>query len=150
MFVPEGFDDIDAVPAAPAGRGDRDSVPEGRHTFRVARASDEGPKLVLALARQEFGEDDNRYGWVWVHAWTERDVGKRLLATFLRSIRMSLSSYRATTPEKLVGLVVDAEIVHVQKGDRTFTNVDAFLPPTAQPSKPTPSLSADYGDSIPF
>lgn len=149
MYWPEGFDDIDA-PAKPAGRGDRENVPEGRHTFRIARASEEGPKLKLAMARQEWGEDDNRYGWVWVHAYGDRPLGQRLLVSFLRSLGISQAAYKASKPEELVDRLVDAEIVHAQKGDRLFVNVDAFMPATAQARPPAPETVVDYGDSIPF
>lgn len=149
-------DDIEDInEPATGGRQERELVPEGRHTFRIVRASEDGPKFQLALCRQEFGEDDKRYAWVWCNAFRDKGPGKALVVSLLRALGISLKAFNASSPADLEGRVVDAEIYHRQT-NRLWVNVRAFMEPTATaaqaPKKKAPPKAAvtEADDSIPF
>ena len=138
-----------------AGTAERENVPEGRHRFDIVRASEDGPKLKIALARIEAGAIDARYGWVWVNAYRDRDIGKRIVASLARGLGLGPETWNATKVADLEGRQVDAEIVHRQT-DRLWVNVDRFYEPSQEatpaekPARKTAAAKATQSDDIPF
>lgn len=139
-----------------AGTPQRENVPEGRHRFEIVRASEDGPKLKLALAKVEGGELAKKYGWVWMNTPRDKDWGRRVVANLAAALGVSPADWKATKVADLEGRQVDAEIVHRQT-DRLWINVDKFYEPAAEaaaePPKPVrkPAAVPQIGeDDIPF
>lgn len=140
-----------------AATAERDPVPEGRHVFEIVRASEEGPKLKIALSRIEGGNLDKRYGWVWLTANRETEFGRRQVADLARGLVLSPPQWTATKVADLEGRQLEAEIVHRQ-ADRMWVNVERFYPlaaPVEPPPAPKPvskpaAAKALAEDDIPF
>lgn len=119
---------------------ERENVPEGRHRFEIVRASEDGPKLKLALSKVTDGELDKRFGWVWMNTPRDKDWGKRMVAGLAAALGLSPEAWKATKVADLEGRQVDAEIAHRQT-DRLWINVDRFYGPDAE-AKPQPATPA--------
>lgn len=156
------MDDVTAAePPAAAAAGQRDPAPEGTHLVRIARASEDGPKLKLALAVQKDGEDDKALGWIWFNPPRDRDWGKRLVGSLMAALGMSLAEWNATWASDLEDRLVEADVYHRLGADgRTFVNVRTFRAAVpkeeAKSSKAKPKTQAQKvvadlpEDDIPF
>lgn len=139
-----------------AGTVEREPVPEGRHRFEIVRASEDGPKLKLALSRVVAGELDKAHGWVFVTANRQTDFGKRQVADLARGLGLGPAEWNATKVADLKGRQVEAEIVHRQT-DRLWVNVDKFYAPDEVAEAPAPKPARKpaaaqqlAADDIPF
>lgn len=124
-----------------ANTATRDPVPEGRHRFEIVRASEDGPKLKLALCRLEGTDQDKRFAWVWVDAFRDKDWGRRLVASLAGGLGIAPGEWNATKVADLEGRVVEAEIYHKQAATALFVNVSSFHKPEAAP-EPKPARKA--------
>lgn len=143
-------------PRPAAGTPEREPVPEGRHVVEIVRASEEGPKLKVALSRVEGGDLDKRYGWVFVTANRETEFGQRQAADLARGLGLSPAAWNRTKPADLEGRQLEADIVHRQT-DRLWVNVDKFhaLATVAEVTPPKPARKPAAAqqladDDIPF
>jgi hypothetical protein len=142
-----------------SARPDRELVPEGRHSFQIDRANENGPIVTVVLAHA-----DNRYRWVWCRMLQDREIGRRIASSLRVALGISAEEWKRAAIDDLVGRHVEAEIYHQVKNDTTWANVRRFHaaePPAApQPAKPaarrTPLQKADAAsstvkdDDIPF
>lgn len=146
--------DEQARPAT--GTAERELVPEGRHRFEIVRASEEGPKLKLALAVLRDGQPDKRFAWVWCNTPRDQDWGRRLVASLARGLGIGPAAWNSTAVADLEGRQLEAEIYHKQAGDRLFVNVGQFFEagavPVEQPKPVKKPAAAPVlaEDDIPF
>lgn len=143
-------------PVAAESRPERELVPDGRHHFKVERASEEGSLVKVALVH-----DDDRYAWVWCRMRQDHEIGQRIAASLRTALGMSPEQWQRSKLDDIVGRHVEAEIYHQVKGDTTWVNVRRFhaveepaaAPPPAKPAR-TPAKKADAvghaNDDIPF
>lgn len=138
----------------PSNTGDRDNVPEGRWRFEIVRASEEGPKLKLALSKLEGDGHDKRYGWVWCNLPRDKDWGARVVTGLAGSLGMDRPTWNASPIDALVGRQVEAEIYHKQVDTKLFVNVAEFHRPepvaAAKPARRPAAAKAIETDDIPF
>ena len=150
----EYFEPVAADPARP----ERELVPDGRHAFKIERASQDGQLFKVTLAHA-----DNRYGWVWCRMSQDREIGQRMAASLRTALGMSPDEWQRAAIDDIVGRHVEAEIYHQVKGETTYVNVRRFHaveepaapPPPPKPvAKRTPTQKADAAgknpDDIPF
>jgi len=151
----EYFEPVAAEPARP----ERELVPDGRHHFKVERASEEGATVKVALSH-----DDRRYGWVWCRMRQDHEIGQRIAASLRTALGMSPDEWKRSAIDDIVGRHVEAEIYHQVKGETTYVNVRRFhaveepaaLPPAKPVAKRTATQKADAAsatvkdDDIPF
>ena len=147
--------------AAESARPERELVPDGRHAFKVERASQEGPMVKVVLAHE-----DRRYGWVWCRMSQDREIGQRIAASLRAALGMTPDQWRDAAIDDIVGRHVEAEIYHQVKGETTYVNVRRFhaveepaaapAPPAKPVAKRTATQKADAAsatvkdDGIPF
>jgi len=136
-----GFDDIEQVAATPEPQatGNRELVPEGRHTFRIERAGEDDQALKVTLVHS-----DKRLGWVWDTLAKGNGIAKARLASLLRALGVQLEAWRQMDPGDLIGRSVEAEIYHkVGSKGGTFVNVRQYyeLPAVAKAEKPAAARS---------
>ena len=112
---------------------ERELVPEGKHEFKIERASEDAEHLGLAMSHS-----DKRYAWVWPKLPKGRDWGKRLGSELRQALGMTREEWHRHAIDDMVGRRVVADVYHRVVDGRTFVNVGKFHP--AQ--EPTPARPA--------
>lgn len=143
----EYFEPVAAEPARP----ERELVPDGRHAFKVERASEEGSTVKVALSH-----DDRRYGWVWCRMRQDHEIGQRIAASLRTALGMSPDEWKRSAIDDIVGRHVEAEIYHQVKGETTYVNVRRFhaveepaaLPPAKPVAKPAARTTTKKADAV--